>query len=318
MAEASTLGLSVPGRACIHPAPACEAMGVKAILATIFAMATGAHPTERLSLLDPEETGRVTAWRPVHDRVMGGVSNGSALPAELGIRFFGRLSLENNGGFASFRREVAWPDLSAWDGLVLRVRGDGKTDKLGLRIEDERALRSGRATDWQASFTTQAGEWLEIELAFADLVPTWRGRLVVDAPPFDPSAVRELGFLIADEQAGEFGLELATLEAWRATGDAPGSRGAARERSRGLARAIDAAPDAPSLAQALRGSERVLVVASPLGLDARSSRQLGRFHAAGPALAERELRLVRLVGDEAGRIAGRTIDGRRVRDLRSR
>lgn len=293
-----------------------ESSLVLAVFATLLAMTSNARPMERLMLLDPADAALTAAWRPIHDRVMGGVSAGSVQPADVGIRMSGLLSLENGGGFASFRRSVEWPDLSAWDGLRLRVRGDGKTYKLGLRAGSAAAISAGHAVDWQLPFATRAGAWTELELAFSELVPTWRGRLVTQARPFDAAAVRELGFLIADEQAGRFALELASVEAWRASDAAPGSRGAARERTRALASAIDRGLDATELAQALRGTERALVVASPSGLDARSSIQLGRLHAAHAAVAERELRVVRLMGGEAGRIAGRTLDAAVVRGLR--
>jgi len=52
-------------------------------------------------------------------------------------------------------------------------------------------------------------------LAFEDLVPSWRGRLVRDAQPLDLGGIRQIGILIADEQQGPFALELAAIEAWR-------------------------------------------------------------------------------------------------------
>ena len=48
------------------------------------------------------------AWRAVNDSVMGGVSMGRMVKAEDTLRFDGELSLENNGGFASVRRQVGF------------------------------------------------------------------------------------------------------------------------------------------------------------------------------------------------------------------
>ncbi|MEM7305740.1 MAG: CIA30 family protein [Planctomycetota bacterium] len=159
-------------------------------------------------LLDPAQAARSAGWRPVHDGVMGGVSDGRASATDAGVRFAGTLSLANGGGFASFRREVAWPELAAWDGLRLRIRGDGRTYKLILRT-------SARGVTWQTPFATRVGAWAAVDLPFDELVPRWRGRPVVDAGPFDPGELRELGLMIADKQAGEFALLLASVEAFR-------------------------------------------------------------------------------------------------------
>ena len=47
-------------------------------------------------------------------------------------------------------------------------------------------------------------------------------------------------------------------------------------------------------------------------------RQLGRLRAEGPELADRELVIVTLFGNDAGRLAGRTLPPRLVADLRER
>ena len=47
--------------------------------------------------------------------------------------FRGVVSLENGGGFASVRSEPQDHDLSTFDGLVLKVRGDGKRYRFRLR-----------------------------------------------------------------------------------------------------------------------------------------------------------------------------------------
>ena len=62
---------------------------------------------------------------------MGGRSSGTIeRTAEGTLRFEGSLSLENNGGFASFRSgrldRLDW-DLDGSEGLEIRVKGDGRT-----------------------------------------------------------------------------------------------------------------------------------------------------------------------------------------------
>lgn len=265
-----------------------------------------------------EEEGSIRPWRPVHDRVMGGVSSGSAGWSDGAARFTGLLSLDNNGGFASFRAARELPDLSEYDGVRLRVRGDGQVYQLGLRSGGR-----SRAVGWRAPFGTDRGEWTTVTLPFSDFAPTWRGRVVRDSGPIDASAFGEVSVVIADGQEGPFEIEVASIEAWRVERDAEpeeGTLAAALARTRSVAAAIDAGADARQLGDALRWSERLVVVAEPSrsgSLGAAASIQTARLLADGDGLAARELRVVRLTGDSVGRLAGRTLSREQVDGLRS-
>jgi hypothetical protein len=66
-------------------------------------------------------------WQAVNDGVMGGVSDGRFRITEgQTLEFYGTLSLENNGGFASVRSRPRTLGLQTGDSLVVRVRGDGR------------------------------------------------------------------------------------------------------------------------------------------------------------------------------------------------
>jgi monofunctional biosynthetic peptidoglycan transglycosylase len=150
------------------------------------------------------------AWRSIDDVVMGGLSS-SGMVLEDGVAVFrGEVSLENNGGFASVRSEPQDHDLSAFDGVVLRVRGDGK----GYRFR----LRTTRAFDgvsYQAPLEPAAGTWQEVTIPFSAFEPVFRGRRVPDHPPLDPARVQTFGLLIADRQAGPFRLEVEWIRGYR-------------------------------------------------------------------------------------------------------
>lgn len=155
-------------------------------------------------------TAGLDAWRPVHDGVMGGWSEGGLRRTETGTALFtGEISLANRGGFASVRMALGPLDLSAFKGLAVRVRGDGRTWQLRLRAGDD---IDGVA--WRALFPTTAGQWTEARMAFADFSPVFRGRDVPGAPPFDPGHLGQVGFMVAGGPAGAFSLELAWLHAW--------------------------------------------------------------------------------------------------------
>ena len=158
------------------------------------------EPTALFDFSDTETAQRFTA---VDDRVMGGVSQ-SALSAVGGSAVFaGELSTEQNGGFASVRSTPLSVDLSAFEGIALYVRGDGRTYKLRMRTDDR-----FNGVSYQAPFATTAGVWTTLKLPFQSFEPTYRGRVPPDAAPLDPAAVRSFGLLVAGEQVGAFQLEL--------------------------------------------------------------------------------------------------------------
>ena len=65
-------------------------------------------------------------WRAVNDSVMGGVSKGGPqFPGDGTMVFAGSLSLENNGGFSSIRTRSKRRDLSGYEALAARIRGNG-------------------------------------------------------------------------------------------------------------------------------------------------------------------------------------------------
>ena len=68
----------------------------------------------------------------VNDGVMGGLSQGIIeMTQNDSLLFKGNISLQNNGGFSSFRIAGKLWDLSAWKGVEILVKGDGRT--YGLR-----------------------------------------------------------------------------------------------------------------------------------------------------------------------------------------
>jgi monofunctional biosynthetic peptidoglycan transglycosylase len=174
-------------------------------------LGAGDDMPDRLTLIDFSPTD-ATEWFIVNDGVMGGIS-------ESGIRitdrntgmFAGLLSLENNGGFASVRGVVARRDLTAYAGLEIRVRGDGRTYQLRLRSDDR---MDGVA--YRAFFETSAETWTTARIAFTEFLPTFRGRMVRDAAPLDLSRIKQVSFLLADKAPGAFALEIDEVWAWTA------------------------------------------------------------------------------------------------------
>jgi NADH dehydrogenase [ubiquinone] 1 alpha subcomplex assembly factor 1 len=157
-----------------------------------------------IDFLDPAQTLR---WTPVNDRVMGGVSTSQATATAEGMDFSGLVSLDNNGGFASIRALPSEYCLAGAIALVLRVRGDGRTYKFGIRTDD-----AYDGVQYQIRFATQIGEWQDIRLPINEFQPSFRGSKV-QAPALDLARIRVFGLLISDRQCGPFRLVVESIQA---------------------------------------------------------------------------------------------------------
>jgi monofunctional biosynthetic peptidoglycan transglycosylase len=168
-----------------------------------WALDVRAKEVERL-LFEFDGSDAARKWRTVNDGVMGGVSDGRRRVTDQGwMEFYGRLSLDNNGGFASVRSGPAELRLSEGDVIVARVRGDGRRYNLNLRVATHRT-----AFSYRASFQTEAGQWQEIRVPVGAFQATSYGRRVPNVSPVDPSKVNSIGFLLADKIPGEFNLKV--------------------------------------------------------------------------------------------------------------
>ncbi|MCU0709041.1 MAG: CIA30 family protein [Pirellula sp.] len=153
----------------------------------------------------------VRQWQTVNDGVMGGRSDGRIkMTADKTMEFYGTLSLENNGGFASVRTRPRKLELRKGDTLIARVRGDGRQYNLNLYVPGRRT-----AFSYRADFETKKDEWIEIEFPLAGFEATSFGR-VVPNQPLEPSEINGLGILLGDKKPGPFKLEVEWIQVRRA------------------------------------------------------------------------------------------------------
>jgi NADH dehydrogenase [ubiquinone] 1 alpha subcomplex assembly factor 1 len=143
-------------------------------------------------------------WQTVNDGVMGGVSDGRfRITPENTLEFFGTLSLENNGGFASVRTKPGELGLSDGDDLVVRVKGDGREYVLNLYTKSRRM-----AFSYRAPLPTVQNEWTEVTVPLEDFIPTSFGREVQGMGPVEPEQITSIGFMLADKKPGTFRLNV--------------------------------------------------------------------------------------------------------------
>ena len=186
--------------------PRTPVQGVAFLLLMQLATVVRAEDNQTV-LFDFSKPDSAEAWQTVNDGVMGGVSDGKVRIAEKNLEFYGTLSLENNGGFASVRSKTAKMDLSKYDGLVFKVRGDGREYYLNVHVPTNQI-----AFSYRASFKTENDKWNEVTIPFKDLKATSFGRVVENGKPLNPSNVESVGFLLADKKAGPFKLEVSWIK----------------------------------------------------------------------------------------------------------
>ena len=151
-------------------------------------------------------------WQTVNDGVMGGVSEGKfTITEKKTLEFFGTLSLENNGGFASVRSKAKKLGLEKGDTFLARVRGDGREYTLNLYVNKPLVAFSYRAT-----VPTKKGEWIEVKVPLDEFEATSFGRVVKEAGAVKPEEVNALGFLLGDKKAGPFKLEVEWIKVMKA------------------------------------------------------------------------------------------------------
>ena len=143
----------------------------------------------------------ISSWRVVDDEVMGGLSIGNFKINENGNGlFYGKISLENNGGFSSLRYKFNQIDVSKYSKIILRIKGDGKAYQ--FRIKDN----SNTYYSYIQTFDTLL-DWQLVEISLSNMYPSFRGRKLA-LPNFSSKNIEEITFLIGNKKEESFQLEI--------------------------------------------------------------------------------------------------------------
>ncbi|AFY59699.1 CIA30 family protein [Synechococcus sp. PCC 6312] len=169
----------------------------------------------------PPNEANAQLWGALDDVVMGGVSQSGLRILTTSALFTGVVSTANSGGFVSIRTKNFQPplDLSRFEGIQLRLKGDGQRYKF--------FIRSSPAWDgvgYAFSFDTVADQWQTLKIPFEQLTPVFRAKRNPAAPPFEPTTVYSLQLMLSKFeydgglnphfQPGPFALELETISAY--------------------------------------------------------------------------------------------------------
>lgn len=149
-------------------------------------------------------------WYVQNDNVMGGRSEGGFVisPGEL---FFSGNTNTNGGGFSSIRTEPLALDLSAYSGIRVKVKADGRRYTWGTQTD---ALWRGRRINYWADFDTVANETIVVDIPFTNFIPQFRG-YKLDGPNLDTSQIKEFALYQYDKTDGPFELRLLSVEAYK-------------------------------------------------------------------------------------------------------
>ena len=147
-------------------------------------------------------------WRIINDGVMGGLSQGEASLTNNSVIFKGRVSLENNGGFSSFRSPYASIDLSKFTSVKMRVRTNGS--KFGFTLSTDTRFY---IPNYKKVFSTEAGKWEVFTFKLRDFDQYRIGRATGQKIPEEYlSKIIRMGFITNFKEEKDFTLEIDYLE----------------------------------------------------------------------------------------------------------
>ena len=208
------VGVAGDGATTEHHLDELGKIMIRKTVALFFLILTGSFVMAaevRQLLFDFSNTDSAKEWQNINDGVMGGVSDGKfKITDTKTLEFYGTLSLENNGGFASVRTRARQLRLEKGDTVVAKVRGDGREYTLNLYVNKPLI-----AFSYKATVQTKKDEWIEIKVPLDKFEATSFGRVLKDAGPVDPKDVNSLGFMLSDKKAGSFKLEVESIQVER-------------------------------------------------------------------------------------------------------
>lgn len=143
-------------------------------------------------------------WVVINDGVMGGLSEGDVEFRENSVLFSGAVSLENNGGFSSFKSPFQPFDLSGFDTLEVRYQSRGYP--ISFTLETERQFYKPY---FKKGLPSVEKGWQTVRLAL-DQFQAYRIGYPMNA--YLNSATKEriirIGFITDAKKAESFGIEV--------------------------------------------------------------------------------------------------------------
>ena len=142
----------------------------------------------------------------VNDNVMGGVSQGGWMAMTRGLAYLPDASpcVITAASVRCARKATA--SLAGYDGIEMRVRGDGRYAML--------ASMDNAQGSWQHAFTAPE-EWETVRVPFEQMALSIRGWRPNSYPLINGRRVQTLGFIISDKDERPFRMEIDWMRGYR-------------------------------------------------------------------------------------------------------
>ena len=154
-----------------------------------------------LVVFDFKKEKNASKWTIVDDGVMGGLSQGTiALNSAGNGLFTGTVTTENNGGFSSVRLTNIDTNVSKFEHITLKLKGDGKDYQFRIKAN------SSQRFSYISTFKT-SGKWEIIKIPLKSFYPAFRGNRL-NQPNYSGQTLEEIAFLIGNKKKESFALEI--------------------------------------------------------------------------------------------------------------
>ncbi len=152
-------------------------------------------------IFDFSKDTNISSWKVIDDVVMGGESLGNFfINTDGNAVFYGKVSLENNGGFSSVRHQFSKKSINSATKIKIRLKGDGNVYQLRIKKNQSDYY------SYVATFQTN-NIWETIEIDLSEMQPKFRGR-ALNLPNFSENSFEEIAFLIGNKKEQNFRLEI--------------------------------------------------------------------------------------------------------------
>ena len=147
-----------------------------------------------------DSSEKIEKWSIVNDNVMGGVSTSKFYYDGNHAIFEGKISLKNNGGFASIRSDIKRILVSPKKKINLSLKGDGKVYQ--VRVKRNKFDNFSYVQNFK---TNGKNEIISIELN--KFYPSFRG-IKLNKENFNYNQIEQISILIGNKQEEEFKLKI--------------------------------------------------------------------------------------------------------------
>ena len=172
---------------------------VKIIITKLIIILSVQHMSSQ-EVIKFDSAEKIENWSIVNDNVMGGVSTSKFYYNDNQAIFEGKISLKNNGGFASVRSDIKKILVSPKKKINLLVKGDGKVYQ--VRIKKNKFDNFSYVHNFK---TNGKNEIISIELN--KFYPSFRG-IRLNKENYNHNQIEHISILIGNKQEEEFKLKI--------------------------------------------------------------------------------------------------------------